>query len=342
MLGTFAIALPLTMAIVMIASGIGKLRHPDDLSGWQQLGIPAALRQRWLLRLHPWGELALGVALAVLGGVLGVLAALICVLLMAAYTWVVIIALRRPEAAECACFGARKPVTRVTAVRNTWLTLVSAAAAAVIWTTPLFGGAVAAGVGEWAWVAAAVVAIITAVLIVWPAPGSAGPSVAQAALPRPAMALEMPDENGVIDYVRTRTPAVPVTLADGATVNLRALTSSKPLLLMAVSDTCGACEEVIARIGHYRETLPEVDVRVLVKDSPEHSTLTDTSEPQSLHDPNGYVRESIADWPVPTAVLLGIDGMLAGGPESGPTNVETFVGDIYESLHGTRPTESTS
>lgn len=337
MLESFAVILPLTMAVVMVMSGIAKLRHPDDLDGWRQLDVPSALRQQWLLRLHPWGELGLGIALAVLGGALGLLAALVCVVLMAAYTWVVLRALRRPEGAECACFGARKPVTAVTAIRNGWLTLVSAATATVIWTTPLFGGAAVAGIGQWSWIAAAVVAAATAVLILWPAPGATSSTAIPTALARPAMGAEAPDEDGMLDYIRTRTPAVPVTLADGTTANLRTLASRRPLLLMAVSASCGACEQVIARIGHYRSLLPEVDVRVLVMDSPEHSTLTDTNEPQSLHDPKGYVRASISDWPVPTAVLLGIDGMLAGGPESGSTGVETFVGDIYESLHGTRP-----
>ena len=60
----------------MVASAVGKLRRPDDLAGWAELGVPAAFRRDWLLRLHPWGELALGLALAVLGGALGLLAAL--------------------------------------------------------------------------------------------------------------------------------------------------------------------------------------------------------------------------------------------------------------------------
>jgi uncharacterized membrane protein YphA (DoxX/SURF4 family) len=340
MLESFAVALPLTMAVVMLASGIAKLRHPDDLGSWQQLGVPAALRRPWLLRLHPWGELVLGVALALLGGILGLLAALVCVALMAAYTWMVIGALRRPEGAECACFGARKPVTRVTAVRNVWLTAVSVATAAVIWTNPLFGGAVVSGLGDASWIFAAAIATITGLLVVWPSADASNGATVQPVSVVPRRASETPDGDGMLEYIRTRTPAVPVTLADGTTASLRKLAAHKPLLLMAVSETCGACEQVVAQIGHYRELLPEVDVRVLVMDTPEDSSLTDTNEPQSLHDPQGYVRESIADWPVPTAVLLGIDGMLAGGPESGSDAVDAFVGDVYESLHGTRPQSS--
>jgi hypothetical protein len=342
MLEPFAVALPMTMAVVMVASGIAKLRHTDDLGSWQQLGVPAALRRQWLLRLHPWCELALGVSLAVFGGLLGLLAALVCVALMVAYTWMVASALRRPDGADCACFGTRRPVTPVTAVRNVWLTAVSVATAAVIWTNPLFGGAAVTGVGDWPWIFAAAIATISGLLIVWPSADAAGSAAGQRIPTRPIRASETPDADGMLEYLRTRTPAVPVTLADGTIANLRKLTSSRPLLLMAVSDTCGACEQVVGRIGHYRELLPEVDVRVLVMDTPEHSSLTDTNEPQSLHDPEGYVRESIAEWPVPTAVLLGVDGMLAGGPESGSDGVDSFVGDVYESLHGTRPQSSLS
>ncbi len=43
----------------------------------------------------------------------------------------------------------------------------------------------------------------------------------------------------------------------------------------------------------------------------------------------------------PTAVLLGIDGLLAGGPVVGTDDVVAFIDDIYESLHGKdRPSRS--
>jgi hypothetical protein len=78
-------------------------------------------------------------------------------------------------------------------------------------------------------------------------------------------------------------------------------------------------------------------VRLLVSVSPSASRLTETAYPESLHDTEGYVRDSITAWPTPTAVLLGADGLLAGGPESGSAAISSFIGDIYESLHGERP-----
>ena len=51
-----------------------------------------------------------------------------------------------------------------------------------------------------------------------------------------------------------------------------------------------------------------------------------------LHDPHGYVRESIGEWSTPTAVLLGADGLLAGGPITGVDAIEGFVDDIRATL----------
>ena len=108
-------------------------------------GPSSAFRRRCVARrsfaLHPWGELVLAVALVVLGGVLGELAALAALALMAAYLWLVVAAWRRGRDASCACFGARRPITVVTVVRNVWLTIVALVTVATIWTNPLLGGA---------------------------------------------------------------------------------------------------------------------------------------------------------------------------------------------------------
>jgi hypothetical protein len=328
MLTVLAVILPLTLAGVLIASAIAKWRHPDDLTGWAELGVSEALRQEWLVRLHPWGEAVLAVALIVLGGPLGLVAAVVCLVLMAAYLWLVVRARAASGDASCACFGTRKRITATTIVRNAWLTVLAAATVAVIWTNPILGGALVAAGAGWTWVVGAAIAVVTAALVLWPEEVDASPA------PASTPAASVGDD---LDYVRTRTPAVPVTLGDGKTVNLRLLSMRRPVLLLAVSETCGSCEAVIARAPHYQKMLPELEVRLLVGAMPAESRLTKTSDPQSLHDPHDYVRGSIAEWATPTAVLLGIDGMLAGGPETGTDAVESFVGDIYESLHGERP-----
>jgi uncharacterized membrane protein YphA (DoxX/SURF4 family) len=336
--GAFPIVPALILAAVLIAGAIGKLRHPDDLAGWAELGVPRALRRQLLLRLHPWAEIALGLALALLGGLLGLLAALAGVALMLAYTalvWRAWSAARRAaaagaddDAASCACFGRQRPVTRLTVARNLWLLAVAVAAASGTWTTPLGGGPLAAGLSAWGWIVGLGAAAVTTALILWP-DGAEQPSTSAAAAPGL--------EGDPLDYIRTRTPAVPVTQADGTIVNLRALSMKRPILLLAISDICGACEAVIERVPEWRELLPEVDVRMLLVVPPESSRLTELAEPQTLHDLNGYVRDSISEWATPAAILLGADGMLAGGPVVGVSAVFEFVGDVYESLHDARP-----
>ncbi|GAA1469100.1 MauE/DoxX family redox-associated membrane protein [Microbacterium thalassium] len=331
------ITFPLILAGVLVASGVAKLRTPDELSEWATLGVPAAFRRAWLLRLHPWGELALGIAVALLGGWLGMLASLAALALMLTYTVLVARAASRSEDASCACFGAQKRITRTTVVRNVWLTLLALASTAVIGATPLLGGAVAMGITDWAFLVGIATAAVTVALIMWP------DQTAHEAPASPAATQPADDDiDGSLDYVRTRTPAVPVTLADGTTSNLRLIASHRPLLLLAVSTTCSSCRPVIEKVEVYRELMPELDVRFLLSSAPEDSALVELDEPQSLHDPHGYVRGSIDDWATPTAVLFGADGLLAGGPVTGAEEIDVFFDDVYESLHGKRPARQTT
>jgi hypothetical protein len=328
--------LPLILAGVLVASAVAKLRSPDDLVGWAELGVPKVLRKQWLLQLHPWAEIALGAALVLLGGWLGLLAAIVAVVLMGAYLGLVVRAKGKSEDASCACFGSRRRITRVTFARNIWLVVLAAATAAVIWTAPLWGGALlVAFSGLWASVIAAAAAAVTAALVLWPDEKPTAPA------PQPggeSASLDTePGDVDELDYVRTRTPAVPLTLADGTSVNLRTLTRARPLLMLAVSSTCGSCTVVIERAPEWRTLLPEVDVRLMFTHAHDSGRIKELTEPQSLHDVDHLVSDSIEDWRVPTAVLFGIDGMLAGGPITGVREIAEFVDDIYESLHGERP-----
>lgn len=328
-------AAPLIIAGVLFASCLAKLRHPESAEEWADLGVPTALRRPWLVKLHPWGELLLALALALLGGVLGALAAVVAVLLFGAY--LLLVQRRRAQApdASCACFGARRPITGITIVRNVWFLALSVLSAGVIWMTPPLGGAFAVLAGDWGWAVALAAAALTTGLILWQ-PAEPAESAIDAGIPAVGSKARAGDRDAE-EYVRTRTPAVPVTLADGRTVNLRDLAARGPMLLLAVKEDCGACTKVIEAVPRWRELLPEVAVRFLLWPAPGNSALTEIEEPQSLHDPYMYVQGSIADWSTPAAVLIGADGYLAGGPVSGYDEVSAFIGDIYEVLHGERP-----
>lgn len=339
MLGDFPVAIRLTLASVLIVAAAAKFRRADDLASWATLGVPRVLRREWVRTLHPWGELVLGIAIALLGGWPGVLASLAAVILMAVYTVLIARVVARHIDTSCACFGDRQRVTSITTARNVWLTLLAVGSTAAAWSTPLFGGALAAGLMQWSWLIGLAVAAVTVALVRWPGTSSDSATMSDTVSPVVAefrSSVES-DDHG-LDYIRTRVPAVPVTQADGTVVSLRALALRKPVLLLAVSSMCGLCRPVIESRAQFRMRLPEVDVRILLTESAETSPLTERNEPQSLHDLNGFVRDSIDDWATPTAVLLGADGELAGGPVSGADAIADFVDQIDESLHRPRPT----
>lgn len=52
----------------------------------------------------------------------------------------------------------------------------------------------------------------------------------------------------------------------------------------------------------------------------------------ALHDLQFTARTSLGAKTAPSAVLLGADGMLAGGPVNGGSSVIEFVGEIQEQL----------
>lgn len=226
-----ALTSTLVLVGVLIASGVAKLRTPDDSAGWEAMGIPAGLRHGWLIRLHPFAELALAAALLLLGGPLGTAAAVVAVLLFAGYLVIVWNARRQSPDASCACFGERRPLTGRTVLRNIWLLALALISAATIGGSPIWGGAALLALLLWPWTLALAVVAVTLVLV---REGSE-PQPVTAAAPSGAADEELED------YLRARTPAVPVTLADGTTRTLRELTAEAPLLLLAVSETCGSC-----------------------------------------------------------------------------------------------------
>ncbi|WP_305995424.1 MauE/DoxX family redox-associated membrane protein [Arthrobacter horti] len=325
------LSLPFILAAVLVVSGIAKLRQPDDLEGWAELGVPVALRRSWLLRLHPWAELALTAGLLLLGGALGAVVALAVVLLMAAYLWLVVRALHSHADTSCACFGERTPVTRMTVLRNAWLLAVSLATLGSIWAVPALGGTARAVLGgapvsPLEAVLSAAVAAVTTYLVVRQEPRTA---------PLPTAAPHAGDIE--LKYIRPRVPSISMQLGDGSTANIRDLVQFSPILLLSVNEGCRPCVQTIGRVPAWRALLPGVEVRLLTALTPEQSSVTERTAPQSLHDPGQHLRRSIAEWAMPTALLLGADGYIVGEPVTGYDEIAEFVVDIAESLTGERP-----
>lgn len=325
-----ALIAPLVLAVVLLTSAIGKLRSPStSAAAFDALKVPAPLAGPWLRAAHPWAEIALAVSLLVLPSAGQVAAATAALALLLAYLWLVVRARTFEDPVDCACFGAvgSDRVTGWTVARNAWLVglgviaLVSATDA-----SPVLSRLGALGDDAW-WVAAAAAAAVTVALVVG-APSdepTADLSVAPSADPADAG-----------DYLRQPIPHVPVALADGTTLSLRDVAKSRPQLLVHVSEMCGSCSATVTAVPEWRERLPEVEVRFLLRSRADQSPWASTQAPQSLHDPHGYAAVTMEMPRTPSAVLLGVDGLLAGGPVTGPDAIAAFVGDIADELAAAR------
>jgi hypothetical protein len=316
---------PVILAVVLVASAVGKVRSPSaSAEAFRDLRVPSPLSRPLAVKALPWGELILAMALVLAGGALGVVAALAALLLFTAYLVLVVRALGFDEDVECACFGAFAPgrISSVTVVRNVWLVVLAALAVGI----STQGSSVLARVADerlpWWWLLGAVAVAVTVMLILGVNDSGA------AATNRDAVDLAV--EEG--DYLRTRTPAVAVTLGDGTVTDLRRLSASRAQLLLYVSEGCGSCVDIIAAVPGWRTEMPQVDVRLIVAVEPEVSALADPEEPKSAHDPRRLVWDSFGLGGTPAAFLLGADGLVAGGPVLGGPAVRDFVSEIRNEL----------
>lgn len=333
------VAAPLLLAAVLAVSGVSKLRDDDAATAteWTDLGVPGALNTHALRRAHPWAELALALALVVLPGWLGVAAAVVAVVLTLAYLVMIARAAARPEPAECACFGtgARTAITGRTVARNAALLLLAVLAVvhAAGADSPLVVllGAPAA---TWGWLAALVLAVVVTVLLVPVAPADDDVPEEEALPARPSGAAPY-DEEG--EYLRTLTPFATLVDRDGARHDLVRLSARQAQLLVFMRAGCGPCSTTGNQLAGWQERLPELALRVVVS-QPIDSLEGDYAhwQPFALHDPDGLAARMLRVSGTPTAVLLGTDGLLAGGPVSGSGAIEEFVEDIAVQLEEAR------
>jgi hypothetical protein len=317
---------PLLLALVLVSAGIGKLRGPRrGAAGLTSLGVPAPFAVPAVAAAHPWVEIALAVLLTLGTGVLGILGAAASLALMATYLLLVVNVLRRGEDVDCDCFGAfgQSQVTRSTVGRNAWYVVLAGLS---LWAHLDDSGPLHAmprmGAGGWGWLAAVLASGVTVLLTVGPTERT------------PGRAAGVDDDAELEDYLRTPTPAVPVTLSDGSVRSLRALSATRPQLLLFVSTTCGLCHRIIERAPEWREALPMLDVRlVYVMPRPgDDQTVDENADELTVYDPERWAHDTLGLQGTPSAVALGVDGLLAGGPVAGPDDVETFVADLTAEL----------
>jgi hypothetical protein len=329
-----ALLLPvITCAAVLLLSGIAKLREPATVdTAFTSLGVPRALDTPLVRRLFPWVEIALGAWLLLATGPALVVVALVTLALFVAYLVLVVRAVRRPEPVDCGCFGALgdSEVTSVTVWRNAALVLSAALAVlAGVWGSGVVPALVNDS-GAWAWVAATALSAAVVGLVVYRAPaGSRAADHGGSALAAPKIG---PDG----EYVRDAIPDAQVLTEDGKLVFVAHQARRAAHLLVFLSPGCGPCGRLGPLVAGWSEELAPVVVKAVVAGQPVmvESWLT-YLQGHAWFDPYGITRKAFTGGN-PSAVLLGADGLVAGGPVHGEEDVLSFIAQVRDQLREAR------
>lgn len=320
---------PVVLAALLVISGLTKVRHVEATrSAFAQLQLPSALTDSPAPRVLPWVEILLAAALLLSPAPLAVPVAVLALLVFVAYLGVIGRALTFDHPVTCGCFGelGLGEVTRRTLVRNgllvtlALLTVWSATADASVATR-----LVEADGSTWAWLGLVLLAGATVMATFG---GTKGDPLRSAG----AGAEGAGAGTGETDYQRQPLPFASLVDAEGRSHTLTELAREGAQLLVFVSPGCGSCAEAIERVPRWGTDLGPVGVRAVVAQSIDAVTdsVPDLAD-HLLHDPQGATRR-IFDTGTPGAVLLGGDGLLAGGPVRGKDAVREFVDDIRAEL----------
>lgn len=336
MLAQAVLIAQLTIVAVLVVSGLAKRREVQSTrSVLRLLKLPQWLQAPWVATALPWGELALAVALLVPVRAVAVLASIGVLVLFIAY-WVVIArALRFNPRPACGCFGriGDQSVTERTLVRNTLLvTLAVLGLVGSVRGLTVIGLVLAGGwLAGLAWAASLVCVVL---IIGLPHRGRTAPPPAPVK-PRPAPAAA-PPVSDELDYVRREIPEVLLSRRDGAPVTMRELARQKAVLLLFMNCLCGPSWQVLAELDAVRRRLPALDVHAVLSMPFQHVHQIDKL-PEVLIDHGPYAWRSLQLTSSPAAVLLGVDGLLAGGPVYSLDEIHAFVAEIEEQLAEAMP-----
>jgi hypothetical protein len=318
---------PLLLIAVLVVSGVAKLRVPDDTASvFRKLRLPAFLERMQAPRMLPFGELVLAAMLLVLPAGWYVVATTLALALFALYLVVVVRALGFGEPIRCGCFGRLGLgwITRQTVVRNSVLLAV----AAITWVDSWRGDAVLPRLADarsdaWWWLGAVLLAMLVTALVV-----------------RAGRVPAVPHASDDDAYVAA---PVPYLVVDGPTgpVSLWTLSDAAARLLVFWDPRARATAGLPERLPEWRRLLAPVQVHLVTQSEWAQAVeVVPHLSADLLGDPEGEVRRRLATWRVPSAVLVGTDRLLAGGPAGGVDEIEELVEAAAEELRAAAAAES--
>jgi hypothetical protein len=315
---------PIACAVVLAVSGVAKLGDAAATrSAFKAMRVPTALSSPAAVRALPVAEIGLGALLLVTWGWALAVVATVVTVLFVAYAGLVARVLRDGATVDCHCFGSlgSSEVTRWTLARNAVLVVLAALAVGYgAGGGGLLADAPDLGRAGWAWVAMAALVAAAAVLVV--APGQQ----------RAAELMDVPDDQ-VLDYERAPIPFAMLMSEDGRSTTLVDLARRGAQLLVFLAPGCDSCAHTVARMAGWQRRLGPVQIAAVF--THELEVLPDDYRWKGVtrwKDVENGATNTFARLGRPSAVLLGADGLVAGGPVAGPVAIERFVEDVLAEL----------
>lgn len=336
------------LAVILLASGLAKLQSPQETAAtFRRLDVPATLSHPSLVKAFPFLEVLLGIALLLPFTVLRPLTALVAVVLFIAFTWLVVRA--KDKGVSCGCFGpSARPITGWTVLRNLILVVLALLGLfEAIITLAVTGVRLAwwplagffQGYVEWSILVTVLVTAAAYLIGRDTAPLEETADVtSRAGAPAPAaeasQALE-PIADADPDGEPARHPIPDVIVGTGRGFErLQNMAARQSMLLLHVSAGCGACREVMDYLQDKDHRIGPVAVRAL-----KPTYATDSVAPAAvgplpaeivLTDPAGKAAHDLGIQRYPSAVLIGTDGLTAGGPVFGAEDVIALIEEVRE------------
>ncbi|MCS6711612.1 DoxX family protein [Brachybacterium sp. EF45031] len=354
-------AAQVVLSLVFLVSGAAKLGAAEQLQdAMRSLRLPARSLHAVAARVVPLAEIAGALLIWVPWRPLQVALAVAQLLLALAYLVIIVRALGFEEKVTCSCFGslASPTVSGATAARNVLLVVLAGLALGGAVAGALASAVVTAPVTLLALAVALVMAMALTVLAMGglrpdsastPAPASAAARQPAPTRPSPIPGITTVDaedvdpseigEDGMLDYERSVTPFGMMRLEDESYLSLREATAAQANLLLLINPGCGPCERVLDEVpGWERELEGIVQIRTLFSQEPSKlsPSVRERAGRLPAQDPEGNIRRAFAISGYPGAVLLGADGMTAGGPVVGGEGVRQFAEEIIEQIREAR------
>ncbi|MFC7455981.1 TlpA family protein disulfide reductase [Brachybacterium sp. GCM10030267] len=340
---TVLVTAPILLTMTLLVSGLAKLGQRDiTADAMVSLRLPARSWHPVIATVLPVAEIVLALGLWVPVVPLQTVVAGLIAVLMVTYLVIIARALTVDEAVECSCFGTlgSPTVSRGTLYRNVLLSVLGLLTVALAAAGDLTRILVYHPLALLAWV----LAVATAVVLTGLALGGLEPETGKTrSVPASEKAGQSPSASGgeeveqdeLLDYERAAIPAGVLQERSGELFTLRRLSARQAVLLVFVSEGCGPCERVIDQVaGWHRDLSAYMQVKVAFSRPVEQlrERTTQRVGEHVLYDPQFSAREALGGRTAPCAVLLGADGLLAGGPVTGGTAVIEFVDEIREQL----------